>query len=116
MPENLYDEWCECKAQAISAGRQLHLFSEKKGARASAQPRIKETVNSHYEDPETLAERAGRRGYEKASKLLELILPQTKKARSGHMGEILATEVVPAVLPQFEIPIKRLRWLDGRES
>ena len=32
------------------------------------------------------------------------------------LGEILATEAVPAIVPTFQVPIKRLRWLDGRES
>jgi hypothetical protein len=44
------------------------------------------------------------------------MLPQSKRARSGHLGEILATETVPACLSSFKIPIKRLRWTDGRES
>jgi hypothetical protein len=34
----------------------------------------------------------------------------------GHLGEILATESVPALLRPFKVPIKRLRWVDGRES
>ena len=55
-------------------------------------------------------------GYKKASKILEQMLPQSKTARSGHVGEILATEVVPVLFPSFSVPIRRLRWLDGRES
>ena len=44
------------------------------------------------------------------------MLPRNAKARSGHLGEIFATEAAPAVLKDFQIPIKRLRWLDGREG
>lgn len=116
MPKHLYDGWCNCKAKDISDGRRLYLFTEKDGARSKAHSRIVNTVLSHYEDPQYLADRIKRLGYNQAAKILKEFLPETKKARSGHIGEILATEVVPAILPHFEIPIKRLRWLDGRES
>lgn len=116
MPKHLYDGWCNCKANDISNGRRLYLVTEKDGARPTAQGRIVETVLSHYEDPRHLADRIKRLGFKKAAKVLDELLPKTKKARSGHVGEILATEVVPAILSEFEIPLKRLRWLDGRES
>jgi hypothetical protein len=44
------------------------------------------------------------------------MFPRSKRARSGHLGEIFATEAAPAILKGFQIPIKRLRWLDGREA
>jgi hypothetical protein len=116
MSNHLYDGWCDCKAKSIANGRRLHLLTEIDGARPKAHGRIVETVLSHYEDPRYLADRIKRLGFKKAAKVLEGILPKTKKARSGHVGEILATEAVPAILPEFDIPIKRLRWLDGRES
>ncbi len=116
MPKHLYDGWCNCKAKNISNGRRLHLLTEIDGARPKAHGRIIETVLAHYEDPRHLADRIKRLGFKKAARILEGILPKTKKARSGHVGEILAMEAVPAILPEFEIPIKRLRWLDGRES
>lgn len=116
MSQHLYDGWCDCKATNISNGRRLHVLTEIVGARPKAHPKVVETVLSHYEDPRFLADRIKRLGFKKAAQVLEEILPKTKKARSGHVGEILATEAVPAVLPEFEIPIKRLRWLDGRES
>ena len=37
------------------------------------------------------------------------------RAKSGHLGEIFLTEFVPELFPGFMAPIKRLRWLDGRE-
>ncbi|MFO1500070.1 MAG: DUF1837 domain-containing protein [Verrucomicrobiota bacterium] len=116
MSKHLYDGWCDCKAKNISNGRRLHILTEIDGTRPKAHGRIVETVLSHYEDPRFLADRIKRLGFNKAAKVLEGILPKTKKARSGHVGEILATEAVSAILPEFEIPIKRLRWLDGRES
>lgn len=115
MPNHLYHGWCDCKAKSIANGRRLHLLSEIDGARQKAHDKIVDTVLSHYEDPRHLADRIKRLGFDKASKILAEFLPKMKKARSGHMGEILATEAVPAILPAFNIPIKRLRWLDGRE-
>jgi hypothetical protein len=57
-----------------------------------------------------------RLGYSKAMAALAAKLPRTKKARSGHLGEILATEAVDELLPPFKVMIRRLRWLDGPES
>lgn len=116
MPTHIYDGWCNLKVQAVAAGRQLHFVSEIPGVRAKAQKRINNTVLSHYEDPDILADRIKRLGFTKASKILNGLLPKTKKARSGHIGEILATETVAAILPGFVVPISRLRWLDGRDT
>lgn len=99
----------------ISVARKLHSFTEKNGIRSKIHATIVETVHSHYEDPKRLSDRIKRLGLTKASTVLDKMLPKSKKARSGHLGEIFAAEVVPAVFPSFKVPIKRLRWLDGRE-
>lgn len=116
MPKHLYENWCDIKKTDISAGRKFYLLTEKAGARSGIHAAIVETVHSHYEDPKQLSARINRIGFKKASKILDKILPKTKKARSGHLGEIFAAEVVPVVLPSFKVPVKRLRWLDGRET
>lgn len=116
MPKHLFQDWCDITATNISVGRKLHLLKEKDGARFGVHADLVAKVHSNYEDPARLTARIKRLGFKKAAKVLEAMLPTTKTARSGHLGEILATEVVPAVLPSFRIPIKRLRWLDGRES
>ncbi|MBA3832981.1 MAG: hypothetical protein H0X34_14015 [Chthoniobacterales bacterium] len=74
---------------------------------------IDATVAAHYEDPVRLSERIARLGLPRTAELLREMFPGSKRARSGHWGEIFATEAVPAVLKSFQIPIKRLRWLDG---
>ena len=116
MPKHLYEDWCDLKKTDVAVGRNLYLLTEKDGVRSGIHATIVAAVFSHYEDPKRLSERIKRLGLKKASKILDDMLPKTKKARSGHLGEIFAAEVVPAVLPSFRIPIKRLRWLDGRES
>jgi hypothetical protein len=116
MPKHLYEDWCDIKRTDVAAGRKLYLLTEIAGARSGVHSAITETVFSHYEDPKRLSARIKRLGFKKASKIIDAMLPKTKTARSGHLGEIFATEVVSVVLPTFRVPIKRLRWLDGRES
>ena len=116
MAAPLIDQWCETKAVAVGERRQLHLLSEREGARASLERQIDETVVSHYEDPRILSERIARVGLPRAAAILREMLPRSIKARSGHLGEIFGTESVPSVLKTFHIPIKRLRWVDGREA
>ena len=115
MAATLFKEWCETKKIDVTNRHKLHIFSEKEGARSLVETQIDDTVASHYDEPTRLADRIARLGYAKAAKILRAMLPQTLRARSGQLGEILATEAVPAVLKSFEIPIKRLRWSDGRE-
>jgi hypothetical protein len=53
-------------------------------------------------------------GAPKTAELFREHVPTRKKARSGDLGEILATEVAEQRLG-FDVPIRRLRWKDGRE-
>jgi hypothetical protein len=111
----LFSQWCETEDVNIERHK-LHIFRERDGARESLSKEIEQAVISHYEDPRLLSERIARVGLPKAAAVLREMLPRTKRARSGHLGEIFATEVAPVILKSFEIPIKRLRWLDGREA
>jgi hypothetical protein len=116
MAVSVFDKWCELEGRDVGARRRLHVLRERDGGRSSVESQIDETVVSHYEDPRVLSERIARAGLPRAAALLRDILPRSKKARSGHLGEIFATEAAPSVLTTFYIPIKRLRWLDGREA
>jgi hypothetical protein len=73
-----------------------------------------ETVRSHYEHLDRIAEDAKRLGYDKAAEILRTRMPQTDIARSGDLGEILASELAGGHLG-YRIPVKRLRFKDGRE-
>jgi hypothetical protein len=53
-------------------------------------------------------------GYTIAARILRERLPRTKKARSGDLGEILASELVEEKL-DFNVPVRRMRYKDGRE-
>lgn len=115
MAMTLFAEWCDIKKVDVTNRHKLHIFFEKEGARSLIQTKIDDTIASHYDEPARLIDRINRLGYPKAAEILRSMLPQTKRARSGQMGEILAAEAAPAVLSSFTIPVKRLRWSDGRE-
>ena len=54
-------------------------------------------------------------GAPETAKMLKELLPKSKRARSGDTGEILATEVAEQELG-YTVPIRRLRWKDGRDA
>jgi hypothetical protein len=73
-----------------------------------------ETVRSHYDDLNKIADDIAALGYSNAAKLLKEQLPSTKRARSGELGEIMATEFAEEGLG-FRVPVRRIRYKDGRE-
>lgn len=91
----------------------LHLMTEVPGARADALDDVREVVRSHYVSPEITAKRLADLGAPKTARLLREHVPTTKTARSGDLGEILATEIGEQTLG-FIVPVRRLRWKDGR--
>ena len=68
----------------------------------------------HYDSLNRIADDVVQLGYEIAAKILRERLPRTKKARSGDLGEILASELVEEKL-NFNVPVRRMRYKDGRE-
>ncbi|NEJ83496.1 DUF1837 domain-containing protein, partial [Rhizobium leguminosarum] len=71
-------------------------------------------LRSHYDDMERIADDIRELGFPGAAALLAERLPRTSRARSGELGEILATELVEEQLG-FSVPVRRLRYKDGRE-
>jgi hypothetical protein len=74
---------------------------------------LQDVLRSPYVSPEITAMRLAELGAPKTSELLKEHLPTTKTARSGDLGEILATEFTEHKLG-FSVPVRRLRWKDGR--
>ena len=98
-----------------SIGRHpLHVMTELPGVRAAVLDEIRDIMRSHYVSPEVTTERIAALGAPKTAQLLREHVPKTKTARSGDLGEVLATEVAEQAL-KFDVPIRRLRWKDGRE-
>lgn len=108
----LYWDWCDAAEEAAGRKR-LWLLTEKDAGREAIWALLIETVRSHYDCLDRIADSAARLGYEKAAEILRTRMPTTAKARSGDIGEILASELVEERLG-FRIPVKRLRFKDGR--
>ena len=109
----LYKDWC--KGQRQEDGRKRYLtYVERAGGRAKIEDALIETVRSHYDRLERIAEDVARLGYKAASKILGAELPKTARGRSGDLGEILATELVEERIG-LRVPVRRLRYKDGRD-
>lgn len=109
---SLYGKWCTTAKQQTGRKRYWR-YTEKTGGRRSILPSFAQSLRSHYDRLDRIAEDVARLGYELAAKNLKAQLPQTKKGRSGDLGEILATEFVEEEI-QLRIPVRRLRYKDGR--
>ena len=108
----LYDDWCERERQ--KDGRKHYItFVEKARGRAKVEAALAETMRSHYDRLERIADDVKRLGFKAAAKILSAELPKTATARSGDLGEILATELVEGEIG-LRVPIRRLRYKDGR--
>lgn len=92
----------------------LVTFIERDGVRDQIMPELRGIFKSHYVSPEITSQRLIEMGAPKTALLLKEELPKSKKARSGELGEVFASELVERRLG-FEVPIRRLRWKDGRE-
>jgi hypothetical protein len=110
----MFDDWCEINSNTQGKRKTLFRLTEKKDGRAAIQAHLIECVRSHYEKLEQIAEDVKLLGYPSASAILGEQLPRTKRARSGEIGEILATEFM-ITKTEFRIPVRRLRYKDGRE-
>jgi hypothetical protein len=87
---------------------------ESTDAREAELPKLRDLIRGHYVDPDITAKRIAALGAPKTAELLREHIPKRKKSRSGDLGEILATEVAEQEL-KYTVPIRRLRWKDGRE-
>ncbi len=107
------DQWLRERRTAVGRHQKL-LLEEIEGRRDEILDRLREVVSSHYVALEITTKRLADLGATKTAELLRQELPLSKRARSGDIGEILATEFVEQVL-HFKVPIRRLQWKDGRE-
>lgn len=108
----LYKKWCDATKEK-NRRKAYWSFVEKDGARDKIRDALAETIRSHYEKLERIAEDVARLGFKTAAEILRAELPQTPTARSGDLGEILATELVEEEIG-LRVPVRRLRYKDGR--
>lgn len=112
MADHPVKTWLGGKKVTVGKHALLSL-AEVPGARAKVMPRLRDIVKSHYVDPKITEQRIKDLGAPATAKLLAAEIPLTKTARSGDVGEIVATEIAEQHLG-FKVPIRRLRWKDGR--
>lgn len=108
----LYQDWCE-RERAKNGRKHYITLVEKARGRAKIEAALAETMRSHYDRLERIADDVKRLGFKAAATILGAALPKTATARSGDLGEILATEFVEEEIG-LRIPIRRLRYKDGR--
>jgi len=108
----LYKKWCEATKEKDKRKR-YWTYVEKDGGRDEIRDDLAETIRSHYDRLERIAEDVERLGYKVAAAILSEAMPQTAKGRSGDLGEILATELVEEEIG-LRVPVRRLRYKDGR--
>ena len=89
----LFADWCKCD-RTDTGRKHLLKYTEKPGGRAAITANLPSILRSHYDDARRIAEDVADLGYVKAAALLAERMPRSKKARSGELGEILATELV----------------------
>jgi hypothetical protein len=109
----LFDDWCDTRREREEKKR-LWRLTEKADGRDAIQAGLATTVRSHYDSLERIADDVEKLGYEAASAILRERLPRGRRARSGDLGEILASELVEEKLG-FDVPVRRMRFKDGRE-
>jgi len=105
-------EWLDCKTTAVE-GHSLILIDEQSKVPSDIIDLLVQTVRTHFVDPKITAKRLVELGAPKTAALLSEHLPTNKRARSGDLGEILATEIAEKQIA-YSVPIRRLRWKDGR--
>jgi Cap4 SAVED domain len=108
----LFKKWCDSEKDEEGRKRYWTLVEKDEG-RAKIQAPLVETMRSHYDRLERIAADVERLGYAAAAKILNAELPKTPTARSGDLGEILATELVEEEIG-LRVPVRRLRYKDGR--
>ena len=95
--DTLFDSWFD---QAVTQDDRVVVLKERDVGRDEVFDELIETVADHLVDLSVI-EKMG--GFEHAVHVLKHRLPQSKKTRSGDLGEILATEFIDQRLSLIHI-------------
>jgi uncharacterized protein DUF1837 len=109
----LFTPWCDCTESQCGV-HGLTTVAEMVSGRPGIMKLLGGVVRWHYDDPQNIADALSELGYEKTAELIKLDLPETKRARSGDIGEILASEYVDR-RTDYRVPVRKLRFKDQRE-
>jgi hypothetical protein len=91
VADPLFDTWCS-NEELIDKSNTLRLLNGRDAAQAKAVETIQKLIPKHYCDPCLVEKWLKKWGYKKSLAVLKGNLPESKIARSGDIGEILATE------------------------
>ena len=109
----LFNDWCVSNGQTVGK-KSLWKLAEKPTGRSTIEVQLAVIVRSHYNSLDRIAADVEQLGYKAAAAILRERLPRSKTARSGDLGEILASELTEERLG-FNVPVRRMRYKDGRE-
>ena len=112
--EHLIARWLQGNPTDVGE-HSVMVLTECPGSRSCLGAALNDTFRNHYMSPELWSKRIQALGAPETSQILKELFPKTKQARSGDTGEILATEIAENRL-RYEVPIRRLRWKDGRNT
>ena len=110
----MIEDWLNIEEAEHGERKRLFVLGERDGGRVAVQADLMERVRAHYDDPRHIADDIAELGFPGAAAILRERLPTDARTRSGEVGEILATEFVEHQTG-FRIPVRRLRYKDGRE-
>jgi hypothetical protein len=110
---SLFEDWCNCEDSTTGTKRFLKC-TEKANGRAAIADRLPDVIRSHYDELDRIAADISALGFPGAAAIIAERLPRSLRARSGELGELLATELVEEKLG-YSVPVRRLRYKDGRE-
>lgn len=109
----IFSDWCDF-TRRYGGAKRLLLLQEKGAARQNIEKPLAQKIRSHYRDLEAIAVDVAELGYAGAASILKEKMPETSRQRSAELGEILATELTEEEF-QYSVPVRRLRYKDGRE-
>lgn len=110
----MIEDWLDLEEAGPGERKRLYVLTEKEGGRTVVQADLIERVRAHYDDPKHIADDIANLGFPGAAAILRERLPTDVRTRSGEVGEILATEFMEHQT-DFRMPVRRLRYKDGRE-
>jgi hypothetical protein len=109
----IFEDWCEFECTDKDTNR-LWSLEEKGGGRAAIRARLIQTVRSHYDDLQRIADDVQQLGYDGAAAVLRERLPTTKKARSGEFGRsLLRSDFIVFASGHFRRKLHRVNVLRG---
>jgi hypothetical protein len=107
-----FKEWCTTDEEVVN-GHDLCVLTAQNSKLAVGSAAVAATLPGHYASQERIIGILKKLGKQEAARYLEQKLPDSKTARSGDLGEILATNYVAEQTTYFA-PVNRLRWKDHR--